>query len=187
MAPGRTIITAAITTVAACGAGLALLATPAGAATPSTSPAPSAQAAACDRAPWAGRIQGAPAGLSAGARGGDYLWHDTHGFHLRVTHHGYSRQVFTGVITSATAMRIDPVRLERGDVVKLSADHRTLAFAFVDYGYIDGVNFHTDCSPAITVSRLHVGNAALPVDRVYLGHTKAHPAHIPFTIHRQVV
>lgn len=148
------------------------------------SAAPSAQAAACDAGPWAGRIQGEPLGFSGGDRGGDYLWHDTHGMHLRVTHRSSTRDVYTGTITSSTAMRIDPVRLEKGDVARLSANHRTLVFAFSNYGHVDGVNFHTDCATSITVAHLNQGNARLPADRVYLGVTKAHPAQVPFTVHR---
>lgn len=83
-------------------------------------------------------------------------------------------------------MRIDPVRLERGDVAKLSADHRSLVFAFADYGHIDGVNLHTDCAASLTVSHLDVGRYALTPDRVYLGATRAQPARIPFTVHREL-
>ena len=102
-------------------------------------------------------VQGAPAGFDAGDRGGDYLWHDLTGFHLRVTHRNDGRQVYSGLISSSAPMRIDPVRLERGDVLRLSPDHRSFVFAFADYGRIDGVNFHTDCAAALAVSRLHVG------------------------------
>jgi hypothetical protein len=174
--------------------GLTLLGSPAGASTPASaavapttaSPATTTPtAASCDRAPWEAPVQGTPHGFTAGDRGGDYLWHDASGFHLRVTHKGDHRAVYTGVITSSRPMRIDPVKLEKGDIVKLSANHRTLTFSFADYGRIDGVNFHTDCAGALNVSRLHVGNASLPRTRVYLGATKAHPKAVPFTVHRR--
>jgi hypothetical protein len=168
------------------------LAAPAGAATSGSAPAapvttgsaPTATAAACDRAPWQPVVQGAPAGFDAGDRGGDYLWHDLTGFHLRVTHRNDGRQVYSGLVSSSAPMRIDPVRLERGDVLRLSPDHRSFVFAFADYGRIDGVNFHTDCAAALAVSRLHVGKAALPANRVYLGHREVHPAAVPFVLHR---
>lgn len=159
------------------------LAAPALAATPDGS-TPASGTAACDRTAWEAPVQGAPHGLTAGARGGDYLWHDTHGFHLRVTHPGTARVVYTGVITSPTAMRIDPVKLEKGDVVTLSPSHRTLTYSLVDYGRIDGVNFHTDCAATLTVSRLHEGDRSLPIVRVFLGEHRTHPKHIPFTVHR---
>ena len=104
--------------------------------------------------------------------------------HLRVTHRTATRDVYTGTVTSSTAMRIDPVRLEKGDVARLSADHRTLVFAFANYGHVDGVDFHADCATSITVAYLNVGNSRLPAARVYLGATKAHPAQVPFTVHR---
>jgi hypothetical protein len=167
---GRLTLAMAVT------AGLFGLAAPAGATT--TSPA------TCDRAPWQAVVQGAPAGFTAGDRGGDYLWHDATGFHLRVTHRNDGRQVYSGLITSSAPLRIDPVRLERGDLLRLSPDRRSFAFAFADYGRIDGVNFHTDCAARLTVSRLHVGTAALPAGRVYLGRREAHPAAVPFTLHR---
>jgi len=153
------------------------LASPAGATTTTSS-------VGCDRAPWQAVVQGAPAGFTAGDRGGDYLWHDATGFHLRITHRNDGRQVYSGLITSSAPLRIDPVRLERGDVLRLSPDLRSFAFAFADYGRIDGVNFHTDCAATLTVSRLHVGAATLPAGRVYLGWREAHPAGVPFTLHR---
>lgn len=166
--------------IAATVLGLIGFAAPAGAATTAVTPA----AAACDRAPWQLVVQGAPPNFSAGDRGGDYLWHDLTGFHLRVTHRNDGRQVYSGQVTSSAPMRIDPVRLERGDVLRLSPDHRSFVFAFADYGKVDGVNFHTDCAAALAVSRLHVGTVALPANRVYLGRREAHPAAVPFTLHR---
>lgn len=161
-------------------AGLLTLAGPASAATP----APSATAAKCDAGAWAARIQGVPKGLSAGSRSGDYLYHDSHGMHLRVTQPGHTRTVYTGVISSSAVLRIDPVKLEKGDSVKLSASHKSFTFVFSNYGHVDGVNFHTDCASTITVSHLNVGNKALAKDHIYLGATRAHPSSVPFTVHR---
>lgn len=130
-------------------------------------------------------MQGAPAGFGAGSRSGDYLWHNSTGFHLRVTHAGsHDQRVYSGVVSSPAPMRIDPVRLEKGDTVKLSKTHRSFVFVFANHGYIDGVNFHTDCAMALEVSRLHVGSRDLGPSQVYLGHTKAHPALVPFVVHR---
>src|ERR1035438_9951651 len=132
---------------------------------------------------WQSAVQGRPS-FKAGDAAGDYLWHDSTSFHLRVTHPGHQREVFNGEITSSTAMSITPYRLEKGDVVRMSADHRTMVFVLSDYGYVDGVNFHTDCAAALTVSHLNMGNTVLPTANVYLGGHKAHPSHIPFTVHR---
>jgi hypothetical protein len=181
MTTRRTTI-ATIATIAAVAAlaatGSAIAAVPAGAATPS------ATAASCDKAPWQARVQGTPANFGAGSPSGDYLWHNTHGFHLAVTHQRNDRRIYSGQITSSAPMRIDPVRLEKGDIARLSANHRTLVFVFANHGYIDGVNFHTDCASWLTVSRLHVGSRNLPARNVYLGHAKVHPAQVPFTVRR---
>jgi hypothetical protein len=175
----------ALVGVSAAAAAAAFVAVPAGASTTvSTAASGSTTAASCDRGPWAPRVQGAPAHFDAGDRGGDYLWHDTSGFHLRVTHKGDNRAVYTGVIHSPTAMRMDRVRLEKGDVAKLSSDHKSIVFTFADYGHIDGIDFHTDCAASLTVTNLNVGNSTLPANRVFLGHLKVHPAQVPFTLHR---
>jgi hypothetical protein len=189
MTSRRTKIATAAATVALSATGLALLgAAPAGAASASSATAPSARAAACDRTAWEAPVQGAPAGFGAGSPSGDYLWHDSHGFHLRVTHgKNHDQRVYSGVITASAAMRIDPVKLEKGDTLKLSANHRSLVFVFANHGYVDGVNFHTDCAGALAASKLHVGSSNLPAKQVYLGATRAHPAHVPFTVHRKPV
>lgn len=154
-----------------------------GAAAPATAGTPSASA--CDKAPWEAKVQGAPAGFGAGSPSGDYLWHDSRGFHLRVTHGGtHDQRVYSGQITSSAPMRIEPVKLEKGDTARLSANHRTLVFVFANHGYIDGVNFHTYCASSLAVSRLHVGSRNLTASRVYLGAHRAHPARVPFTVHR---
>lgn len=180
----RRLLLLAAGTALAGSAGLALSGPAAAAPNTTTAPANANATATCDAGPWADRIQGAPLGFTAGDRGGDYLWHDAHGMHLRVTHRTSSRDVYTGTITTSTAMRIDPVKLEKGDVARLSADHRTLVFAFSNYGHIDGVDFHADCATSLTVSHLNVGNLRLPASRVYLGVTRTHPAQVPFTVHR---
>src|SRR4051812_8735704 len=174
------LLTAAALTTGAIG----LAAPAASASAASASAAPSPTAAACDRAPWEAKVQGAPAGFGAGSPSGDYLWHDRRGFHLRVTHAAHDRRVYRGVLTSSAPMKIDRGRLERGDRVALSNNHRTLVFAFATHGYLDGVNFPTFCAARVTVSHLRVGDHRLGATHVYLGATKAHPAAVPFTVHR---
>jgi hypothetical protein len=163
--------------------GLGLLASPADAATATA--APSAKAAACDKAPWEATVQGAPKGFGAGSASGDYLWHSTTGFHLRVTHGtNHDVRVYSGEVTSSQPMRIDPVKLEKGDTLTLAANHKSFVFVFANHGYVDGVNFHTDCATALKVSNLHVGSSSLPASRVDLGAHRAHPKAVPFTVHR---
>ena len=130
------------TAAAATAAAVMLFASPAIAATTTSSanPAPSTAAATCDRTAWPSDVQGTPS-FKAGDATGDYLWHNATGFHLRVTHPGHQRVVFTGEITSSSAMSVTPFKLEKGDIARLSANHKTLVFVFSDYGYVDGVNF----------------------------------------------
>lgn len=144
----------------------------------------SGSAGGCDEGRWPAVVQGAPADFAGGVRAGDYLWHDGYGFHLRVTHRGDRRDVFTGTIHADAPMALLPVRLEGRDAVALSADRRTISFRFYDYGHIDGVNFVTRCATALTVQGLTADRYALPAGRVYLGSTKAHPAGVPFTLTR---
>ena len=137
-----------------------------------------------DCGPWGARARGAPVAFDAGDRAGDYLWHDDGGFHLRVTHRGDGRDVFAGVITSPTPMHLTPVRLEGVDRADVSADGRTLSFVFADHGYIDGIDFTTECADYLTVGPLTVDDGPLPPGRVYLGVARVNPAQVPFTLHR---
>jgi hypothetical protein len=191
----RILIPAAAGIVAA-GAGAAILSsgsTPAGAsltaATTATVPvaaqSPDVKAAKCDLHGWADRVQGRPAHFAAHDKGSNYLWHATDGFHLRVTHRSSDRSVYTGSVTaSAPIVDVKAIRLEKADKIWLSADHRTLYYRFANYGGVDGIDFRTDCATSLTAHDLKVGTHRLPTSRVYLGATKAHPAHIPFTVHR---
>ena len=177
---------ATVSLLAAVGTAAAVLAPGAAdAATPSTtaSKAPSAVAKACDETAWQAKVQGRPA-FHPGAAGGDYVWHDTNGFHLRVTHHGTEKVVYSGQILASAAMRLDPVHLEGRDFAVLSADHRYLTFRFYNYGRTDGVNFHTDCAAALQVRFLHANGHPISTQRVNLGAKSAHPAKVPFLVHR---
>jgi hypothetical protein len=136
---------------------------------------------------WGARVQGAPIFFSATDRTADYLWHDDTGFHLRVTHRGVGREDFAGTITSPTPMHLSPVRLEGYDLADLSPDGHTLTFVFADHGYIDGVDFTTECADQLTVGPLSVNDYPLPPDRVFLGVGRINPEHVPFDIHRYEV
>lgn len=176
MTARRIALLAAAATTAGLAAAATGLAAPAGASTPTPS--------TCDKAPWEATVQGRPAGFGAGSPTGDYLWHDQRGFHLRVTHVKHDRRVYSGVIHASAPMRMERVRLEKGDKAVLSHNRRTIVFWFANHGFIDGINFHTDCATQLTVSRLHVGTHRIATDHVYLGAAKAHPAAVPFTVHR---
>lgn len=141
----------------------------------------------CDVKPWETSVNGRPANFNDHRKGGDYLWHDRAGFHLRVTHKRSDKRVYSGAITASTKIvSLRRVKFERRDKVWLSADHKTLYFRFVNHGWIDGINFRTACATTLTVSSLKVGTTALPASRVYLGRHHTHPASVPFTVSRTV-
>jgi hypothetical protein len=178
--------------IVAAGAGAAILIAGGGSAaslSASTTTLPKATpstATTCELKAWADRVEGRPAGFDAHDKGGDYLWHSKDGFHLRVTHRGNDKSVFTGSITaSAAIVGIHAVKLEHDDKIWTSADHKTLYFRFVNHGWLDGVDFRTACAATLTVSNLKAGKTVLPTTRVYLGVSKVHPAHVPFTVHRE--
>lgn len=180
---GAAILTGGATTAGASSASLTAAST---AQAPVTTQSPDVKIAKCDLHSWADRVQGAPAHFAAHDNGSDYLWHATDGFHLRVTHRTGDRSVYSGAITaSASIVDIKAVKLEKADKIWLSANHRTLYFRFVNYGGIDGADFRTDCATSLTTHDLKVGDDKLPTSRVYLGATKAHPAHVPFTVRRE--
>lgn len=172
----RRLITGLLT-ISALGAGLLVPA-----ATLAASPAPTAATtAACPDTHWPVSVQGRPIKLHAGARGGDYIWHDTQGWHLRVTHHGTGKVVFTGRIVSNAPMTVTPVRLENADGITLSADKLTLTYRFRNYGRIDGLDLKTDCAQRLAISGSMAGKK-LPTSRIWLGRHGRHPLENRFVI-----
>jgi hypothetical protein len=182
----RRVFMVAVGGVAATAAAFMVATLPAGAATvtPSATGSPSPSPSGCDQAPWVGIVQGFPTGFGAQSPGGDYLWHDAKGFHLRVTHKGTAKVVYAGTITSPVTLHMAPVKLEKGDVATLSADKKTITFKFNDFGFIDGIDFTTDCAPWLKVSALTANGKALPTGRAFLGAHRKHPSKIPFIVHR---
>ena len=53
--------------------------------------------------------------LKAGGRAGDYIWHSSTGWHLRATHPGTAKVIFSGRIVSTSPITVRPYRLEAGD------------------------------------------------------------------------
>lgn len=157
-------------------------AAPASAAT--TTPAPAAATCTPSRVDhWPAYTQGRPHGLDAGDRGGVYLWHDTSGWHLRVTHRTDHVRVYTGTIATKGEIRFQRVADERADKAWVSADHHTLRFAFTNFGRIDGVDFQTACAPSLAMSFRGDGHELAP-NRVNIGFFDRHPATVPFVVSR---
>jgi hypothetical protein len=169
----RTI--SAILAVSAIGAGLIVPA--ATFAAEPTDPAPTV----CPATHWPASVQGRPTNLHAGSRGGNYVWHDKNGWHLRVTHHGKRKVIFTGQIVSDTPMTVKAVKLEKRDTFTLSADKLTLTYRFRNFGKIDGLNIKTACAQSLQISGSMAGNT-LPVRRIWLGKHHVHPLSNPFVV-----
>ena len=174
----------AATSVVGTLAGAALIAAPADAATA----APATQSAGCPTGQLPSSVLGNP-GIKPGESAGVYLGHGTGstsekvGYGLAVTHPGGKAAVFTGTIRASAPITAVKVRDERHDVVRLSADHRTMTFRFIDYGGIDGVAFRADCAKTVGVSLAENGKR-LPTSSVFLGAHRVHPTSDPFTIER---
>jgi hypothetical protein len=171
-------------------AGIVLMALPAGvaAASPTTAATPAetpivVTPPACVDGHWPASVQGRPLLFHAGARAGDYIWHDATGWHLRVTHQGKAGVVFTGKIVSAAPLDEVPVRLEPQDVVTLSADKKTITYRFVNYGGVDGFDFRASCSSRLAFTGRMAG-LRLPDWRIRLGLHSRHPLENPFVIRR---
>ena len=161
-------------------AGTALLGstTPALAATPSAAASP---AKGCSTGELPAVVLGSPA-VKAHQAKGVYLWHDKHGYALRVTEPSSKRLVVTGTITvSADISNVKKVSTEKNDTVTVQG--KTLTFRFVNDGGIDGVNFAAECSKTVHVA-LRADGKALTPEQVYLGARRQHPTSVPFTIER---
>ena len=173
----RRRLIAGLLTVSALGVGLVVPA-----ATSAASPALEVNTAAtCPDTHWPASVQGRPIKLHAGARGGDYIWHDAKGWHLRVTHAGTRRVVFTGRIVSSAPMTVTPYRLENADGITLSADKLTLTYRFRNYGRIDGFDLKTDCAQRLSIAGSMAGKK-LPTSRIWLGRHGRHPLSNRFVI-----
>ncbi|HEY5628436.1 MAG TPA: hypothetical protein VIR16_02910 [Candidatus Limnocylindrales bacterium] len=162
---------------------LALAGTPTSVAASTVGSTVASTSATCTDGHWPVSVQGRPTLFRAGARAGDYIWHDSTGWHLRVTHSGTGRVVFTGVIVASAPLDATPVKLERSDVVTVGADRRTITYRLVNYGGIDGFDFKTSCAARITFSGRMAG-VLLPTSRIWIGRYDRHPLENPFTVRR---
>jgi hypothetical protein len=125
---------------------LTIAAAPVGVAASTSGGSVAAPTVACTNGQWPSAVQGRPTLFTAGASAGDYLWHDATGWHVRVTHPGHGRVVFTGTIVASAPLDATPVKLEKQDVVTLGADRKTITYRLVNYGAIDGFDFTTRCA-----------------------------------------
>jgi hypothetical protein len=170
--PITTTTTAAVTTTTA---GPSLVPTP---------PAPEAPDS-CVTGSWPSAAEGRPAAFLAGSDGA-YLWHDPDGgWALRVTHSGpHDRVIFSGSLTT-TGKFINVQRAgdEGNDIVEVGPAKHTIFFRFVNYGWVDGLDFGTRCAPAFTV-KIYVEGQLASTGAVHLGQAAVNPTSNPFRIER---
>lgn len=179
----RTTRTIAGLAAAALSAGTLLVVAPAASAADAT-PTPTTTTTTCSTGQLPAEIKGRPAGFKAGLPDGFWIWRDSYGWHLRVTHdEKKTKKVFTGSITSSEKLRSVRFRTEAGDRFVRSADGRSAAFRFTNYGGVDGVDFAVGCSKDVTFRLFENGKSIDPV-LIHLGSGDAHPAKNVFTISR---
>ena len=154
------------------------------AATLAATPTASTAAATCTDGHWPASVQGVPTAWHVGGAAGDYVWHDATGWHLRVTHRGTGKVVFSGkIVASAPITSAVAVHLEGSDSIALSADKLTLTYRFSNYGKIDGLNFRTDCARRVSFAG-SMGASRLPIGRIWVGRGNHHPLQNPFAVVR---
>ena len=135
---------------------------------------------------WPSYVNGRPAGIDPHTTGAIYMWHDSDGWHIRVTHKTNNKRTFSGQITTGGKLvGVKPVRLEKGDKFVVSADRHTVSFLFKNFGRIDGLNFRTACAPSLSFGFQSDGKTS-PASRIVIGKNAAHPPSNPFVISRSL-
>lgn len=165
----------------ALGTTIAVIGTPAAQA--STSTATTTATTGCSTGTLPDEILGRPADFKAGLPSGYWIWKDSNGWHLRVTHKPGTKAVYAGTIRTSDPMAVIRVRDEARDKVWRSADRRTTAFRLVNHGGIDGLDFTPRCSERVTFTLTVNGKPIDPL-KIHLGDGDAHPAASNFTISR---
>jgi hypothetical protein len=147
-----------------------------------TAPAASA-ATGCTTGALPSSVVGNPL-VRAGDPAAVYLWHDSHGYHVRATHPGSARVVISGSITASRDIAsLRRVALESADVLRLSNHNRTLSFRFVNAGRIDGFDFTASCARTARFA-FRVGASTATPRQVHLGAHRVSPTSVPFTVER---
>lgn len=182
-------------TLAVLGGALALplLAPAAASAAPAAPAAPAASrpvvtddnTKGCPTGTLPAEVKGRPV-VKAGMPAVQQVWHGAGGWHLRVTKEQNGRTnrlIFSGTISATAPIHYRGRHLEKGDKVLLSSDRKTLSFRFYNVGYIDGLDFTTDCASSVTFN-LQTGAGQTPLDHIALGKDGVHPTSNAFTVTR---
>jgi hypothetical protein len=139
---------------------------------------------ACVNGHWPADVQGKPGNLKAGGPTGLYVWHDTNGWSIRVTHPTKTHVTFTGRITTDGQLYGVERRTENNDRVVFSESANAVAYKFQNYGGIDGIDFKTKCANRLTFTGTLDGQT-LKAAQVFIGANAHHPGGVPFVIRRQ--
>ena len=123
-------------------------------------------------------VDGRPSLFRPGALAGDYVWHDSSGWYLRVTRQADDRLAFSGRITSSAPLDAGPVKLEANDHVAVGPNRNTITFRFENYGAVDGIDFTTACAQRLTFE-FEMGGHRTPVSRIWLGAMNRQPLEDP--------
>ena len=142
-------------------------------------------AVTCATGTWSSTAQGRPAGLAPGAAQGLYMWHDGDGWHVRVTHPGTTKVVFTGTIDSGGTGPFDVAAkaTESADLVSIQPLQGKIKFRMQNKGKIDGFDFKVGCVKRFTVEG-RVDAAPIANNQVFLGAGASAPLSVPFTMER---
>ena len=137
----------------------------------------------CDEGRWPAAAQGQPATFNAGARAGDYLWHDAHRLASPVHPPGSRRRVvFTGTIVSNAPLTVTGYKLETGDTLHAQ---RRQADADLPLRQLRQRSTASTSGPPAR-RRLWIkgsmAGAKLPVGRIWVGRAGHHPLQNPFVI-----
>ena len=138
--------------------------------------------AACTNGTLPAEVQGKPAIAGKGFNG-YRVWHDSSGWHVRVTHPGTSKVTYTGEIRLDRAVNLSTTKLESGDSVRFADMGRVVRFTLRNYGGIDGLNVGGRCAAKITMT-LKTGGVATPLDQIGLGAGSAAPQANPVFVTR---
>ncbi len=114
---------------------------------------------------------------------GYWIWHDSAGWHLRVTHTGKTRLDFTGVVRTTNPATSHRVLAESRDRLVRSADRRTTSFRLTNYGGVDGFDLKAGCSATVSFALFAGGRPVAPA-AIHLGDDDAHPASSRFSVTR---
>lgn len=128
-----------------------------------------------------------PKGFDPGDGIGYAVWVDGDWYHVRWTSKKKEEHRFSGVVTAdAPIEKFEEEKLEhemeKGDSVKGLAPHKIEFVGYSD-GDQDGFKFKAENAKHITF-RLEIDGTSAPPRQVFCGKRDAHPAGVPFVIHR---